>query len=279
VKAVLERGGAPEAPVRLTFMPGGVGAVAYEAMVTQRAAEPDTLVAFSTGSLLNIALGKFSRYSESDVRWVAAVALDYGVVAVRADSPWRTLRDLVTALRRDARKVTFGIGGTVGGQDWTKAALLARAAGVDPRSLRYVSFEGGGEALVALEAGHVDVVPGDLAEASGRSERGAVRLLAVLADARVPGRHAGTPTAREQGFAVSWPTLRGVYMGPKVSDADYRRWVRRFDELLAGDALAREREALGLLPYASVGAALDAVVKKAVREYADLARELSLVPR
>jgi putative tricarboxylic transport membrane protein len=278
LQAALERRD-PMARLRISFLPGGIGAVAYESIVTKRRAEPDTLVAFSSGSLLNLAQGKFSKYSERDVRWVAAIAMDYGAVAVRADAPFRTLRDVVEALRADPRKVTFGIGGTVGGQDWTKAALLARSAGVDPRALRYVSFEGGGDALVALEAGHVQVVPGDLAEAGARQARGAVRVLAVLAERRVPGASEKVPTAREQGYDVTWPTVRGVYVGPKVRDADYERWVKAFDRLLASDEFARAREELGLHPFAATGAALDELVRRSVREYANLSRELGLNQR
>lgn len=277
VKAAFEAVPARQA-MRISYLPGGIGAVAYEAFVTQRPAEPDTLVAFSSGSLLNIALGKFSKYSVNDVRWVAAVGVDHGAIAVRADSPHRTLGSLAAALRADPRKVTFGIGGTMGGQDWMKAALLARAAGVDPRALRYVSFEGGGDALVALQARHVDVVPGDLGEASGLLG-GDIRLLAVLADRRLPGRYAAIPTAAEQGLAVTWPTIRGVYMGPKAGDRAYARWVAAFDELLATEELARLREAHGLLPFSLTGEALEAFVRSAVRDYAGLTQELRLPKR
>jgi putative tricarboxylic transport membrane protein len=68
-------------------MPGGIGAVAWHTLVSQRRAEPDTLVAFSGGSLLNLAQGKFGKASAGDVRWVAALGADYGMIAVRADSP------------------------------------------------------------------------------------------------------------------------------------------------------------------------------------------------
>jgi putative tricarboxylic transport membrane protein len=277
VQAGLASSGAAE-PLRIVYRPGGVGAVAYESAVTHHAAERDTLVAFSSGSLLNLAQGKFSRYSEHDVRWVAAFAADCGVIAVRADAPWRTLRELAAALRADPRKVTFGIGGNVGGQDWMKAALFARAAGVDPRALRYVSFEGGGDALVALTSGHVQVVPGDLAESSAPQARRDVRVLAVLADARVPG-HDDVPTAREQGFAVSWPMFRGVYVGPKVPDEDYERWVEAFQAMLWRPGFGTERDRLGLLPYALTGAELEAQVRADVRRYAVLARELGLPAR
>ena len=60
-------------PMRVTYMPGGIGAVAYNTVIAQRPAEANTIVAFSGGSLLNLAQGKFGRYKESDVRWLAGV--------------------------------------------------------------------------------------------------------------------------------------------------------------------------------------------------------------
>lgn len=74
--------GTIEKPMRVTYMPGGVGAVAYNAIVAQRPAEPGTVVAFSGGSLLNLSQGKFGRYGVDDVRWLASVGTDYGMIAV-----------------------------------------------------------------------------------------------------------------------------------------------------------------------------------------------------
>ncbi|MCQ6497991.1 hypothetical protein, partial [Vibrio parahaemolyticus] len=88
-------------PMRVTYMPGGVGAVAYNTVVAQRPADGDTIVAFSSGSLLNLAQGKFGRFDEKAVRWLAAVGASYGAIAVKADSPYKTLGDLVEALKKD----------------------------------------------------------------------------------------------------------------------------------------------------------------------------------
>ncbi|MGY3929198.1 hypothetical protein ACW5WA_18740, partial [Aeromonas simiae] len=64
----LQESGALDKPMRITYMPGGVGAVAYNAIVAQRPAEAGTVVAFSGGSLLNLAQGvdqraKMTRFS------------------------------------------------------------------------------------------------------------------------------------------------------------------------------------------------------------------------
>jgi putative tricarboxylic transport membrane protein len=109
-------------PMRVTYMPGGIGAVAYNAVVAQRPGESNTIVAYSGGSLLNLAQGKFGRYNENDVRWLSAVGTDYGAVIVTRDSPYKTLKELMAAVKADPTKVIFGAGGTVGSQDWMKAA-------------------------------------------------------------------------------------------------------------------------------------------------------------
>lgn len=103
-------------PMRVTYMPGGVGAVAYNAIVAQRPAEFGTVVAFSGGSLLNLSCGKFGRYNVEDVKWLAAVGTDYGMIAVRADSPYKTLKDLMDAFQKDPNSVVFGAGASIGSQ-------------------------------------------------------------------------------------------------------------------------------------------------------------------
>jgi putative tricarboxylic transport membrane protein len=263
--------------LRIRYLPGGIGAVAWSSVVTQRRAEPDTLVAFSGGSLLNIALGKFGRASARDVRWVAGIGTDYGMIAVRSDSPYRNLRDFAEALKRDPDKLTIGAGGTIGSQDWMKVALVARQADANPKALRFVAFEGGGEAFTALLAGHVQAVSGDVSEALQHAGDGRIRVLAVLSDARLSGPLADVLTAHEQGFDVTWPTVRGVYMGPDVPDADYRRWVANFDRMLATPAFAQWRAAAGLHPFALTGDAFTDYVRKAVDNYGKQAREFGIV--
>jgi putative tricarboxylic transport membrane protein len=172
--------------MRLTYLPGGIGAVAWHSIVSQRRAEPNTLVVFSGGSLLNLAQGKFGKATPSDVRWVAALGADYGMIAVRADSPFRTLGDLMAALKANPAKVLIGVSGTIGSQDWLKMALLARIAGVDPKALRFVALEGGGEAFTAMHANYVQVVSGDASEATLYSAGGKSRVLAVLSEQRLP---------------------------------------------------------------------------------------------
>ena len=264
-------------PMRISYMPGGIGAVAYNAVVAQRPAEANTIVAYSGGSLLNLAQGKFGRYNENDVRWLAAIGADYGAVIVAESSPLKSIKDLIAAIKADPGKVVFGAGGSVGSQDWMKAALTARAAGLDPKSMRFVAFEGGGEAITALQGGHVQVYSGDASEAEEQIKAGAkIRVLAVLADKRLEGSMGSVPTMKELGFDVQWPIIRGFYMGPKVSDADFKVWSDTFAKMMATPQYDKLRAERGLFKFALTGKELDVFIKERMAAYRQLAADFHL---
>lgn len=266
----------PTADVELKYLPGGIGALAFDRAVTQQWADPRTFVAFSSGSLLNLAQGKFGRHPPNAVRWLATLGLEYGAIAVRKDSRFKTLQALREQLRRNPAAAVFGAGGTVGSQDWVKAALLVKAAGSDHRSMRFVAFEGGGQALDALKGGHVDVFCGDVLEASEALADGELKLIAVLAPQRLPGRLSDVPTAREQGVDLVWSTVRGLYMGPGVGARDRDAWALTLRRIMQNPEYARLLERYGLQPHALAGPELDDYVEGQVEQFKDLARSLHL---
>lgn len=269
-----------EAPMRTIYMPGGIGAVAYNNIVAQRPADGEAIVAFSGGSLLNLAQGKFGKYNVNDVKWLAAVGSDYGVAIVRDDSPYKDLKSLMEAFKTDPTKIVLGAGGSVGSQDWMKAALTAKAAGVDYKKMRFVAFEGGGEAVTALRGGHIQAYMGDAAEARTMLDGGApIKILAVFNDKRLTGKMSDIPTAAEQGFDINWPIIRGFYVGPKVSETEYNWWVGAFDKLMKTPEFATMQEQQGLFPFDKTGAELDSYVKERVKFYAELADSFGLIKK
>jgi putative tricarboxylic transport membrane protein len=279
-QTALKDSGVLKDPLRISYMPGGIGAVAYNAIVAQRPDEAGTIVAFSGGSLLNLAQGKFGKYNASDVRWLAAIGADFGVMMVRDDSPYTSIKDVMAALKTDPSKVIIGAGGSVGSQDWMKAALTAKAAGVDYKKMRFVAFEGGGEAVTALRGGFIQVYTGDAAEAATMIAGGApVRVLAIYSDNRLPGKLSGVPTAKEQGFDIQWPIIRGFYMGPKVSNADYDWWVNAFNKTMSSSNYAELRTQQGLFPFDLTGAKLDGYIKQRVQAYTELADSFGLIKK
>lgn len=276
IQVSLQETGVLEKPMRVTYMPGGVGAVAYNAIVAQRPAEAGTVVAFSGGSLLNLSQGKFGRYGVDDVRWLASVGTDYGMIAVRADSPWKDLKSLLAAMEKDPNSVVIGAGASIGSQDWMKTALLAQKAHVDPHKMRYVAFEGGGEPVTALMGNHVQAVSGDLSEMVPYLNGDKLRVLAVFSEERLPGELAKIPTAKEQGFDLVWPIIRGFYVGPKVTDAEYQWWVDTFNKLQQTEDFKKQRDLRGLFEFNMSGKELDDYVKKQVTGYREQAKAFGL---
>ncbi|MCL1623114.1 tripartite tricarboxylate transporter substrate binding protein [Moraxella sp. Tifton1] len=264
-------------PMRVTYMPGGVGAVAYNKIVSNDRANGDAIIAFSTGSLLNLSQGKFGKFTEKDVKWLAAIGADYGAVSVSADSPYQNLTDLVEALKADPKKVTFAAGGSVGGQDWLQTALLAKQAGVNPINMSYVAMEGGGEAVTALLGHHIQVVSSGLAEVMPQVTSGKIRVLAVFAPERLEGAAKDIPTAKEQGFDIQWPVIRGYYMGPDVSEESYAWWKLNIDKMLDDPKFAEIRANRELFPFAMTGDELTQYIYKEKERLAQLSAEMNLI--
>lgn len=265
-------------PMAVTFMPGGVGAVAYNHINANRRDDGDALVAFSSGSLLNLAQGKWGKdLDENDARWVGAAGVDYGAVIVKGDAPWNTLGELVADIKADPGSFVLGAGGGVGSQDWMKAAILMKSAGVDPKEMRYVAYEGGGEATAALMGGHIQVYPGDMGEMKGQLEAGRMKVLAVMAPERLEGEFADIPTTFEQGYEAEWAILRGFYLGPDVDDEAYAYWADIFQQAYQSKVFLDTVAERGLVPYKSSGAEFDADVKKRVAVMRELAKEAGLI--
>ena len=264
-------------PMIVNFMPGGVGAVAYNHVIGQRSNDPEMLVAASAGSALNIAQGKFGQFDENAVKWLAALGTDYGAVIVKADAKWNTLAELVADLKANPKGFALGSGGSIGSQDWMKSAMIAKLAGINPKDMKYVAFEGGGEALTALLGNHIQIYPGDIAEFSGQMSSGKYKVLAILSEERLPGVMKDIPTAKEQGFDVVWHIWRGFYMGPNVTDEQYNYWVEKLQQLVKTEEFVKEREVRGLYPFTKIGKEYDTFVKNEVKKYREMAREAGLI--
>jgi putative tricarboxylic transport membrane protein len=262
----------------IRYMPGGIGALAFNHAISVRPRDATLVVAVSTGTALNLALHKFGRYTEGDVRWLGAVGTDYGVIAVRDDAPWRSLDELIATLRRAPDSLVMGGAGSIGSQDWMKLALTLDKAGINPKTMRYISFEGGGEASEALLKGHIQVFPGDFTEVVNHLDGGRVRVLAVFSEQRLPGAYAHIPTIREQGYDLVWPVWRGYCLPPRVSNVEYHWWVNTLFRLEASGIFPREREKLHLFPLMLIGDEFDRYVKENVRQLREFGQKFGLVP-
>lgn len=264
-------------PIQVTFMPGGIGAVAINLFNTTRTNDPNAIVAFSSGSLLNMATGKYGEWGADDVRFLATAGADYGAVVVKADSEFQTLDDVMAKAKDDLGSLVFGAGGSVGSQDWMKAALLLKSKGLDPKAMRYVAFDGGGEAIAALLGGSIQVYTGDVAEMTAHLDAGTMRILAVMSPDRLPAPFDAFPTAKELGYEAEWIIMRGYYMGKDVSDEAYNAWVNAFNAAYKTEEFAAIQKEKGLLPLNMSGAELDADAKRRVNRMTEIAKEAGLI--
>lgn len=267
----LDRAEVFQDPLSRIYLPGGVGAVAFDAMTDTRASEDGTIVAFSEGSIYNLVLGRYGDHDLSDVRWLAQIAQDHGAVVVREDADWPDLAALMADVRALPQRVAFGGGGSIAGQDWMRAAMTVEMAGVDHRKMRFVAFEGAGSCTQALVEGFVQACMNDVADTLAAIQAGKpLRILAVFAPERLAGL-ADVPTAREQGIALNWPVMRGVYMGPDVSDEAFGWWQKTLAGITASPDYADLLAQYHLSPDVLIGPDLDA----AIADLAHTARERS----
>ena len=131
--------------------------------------------------------------------------------------------------------------------------------------------------MTALLGGHVQAIVSGFGEATAQLEAGKVRILAILAEERLPGKLAQIPTAKEQGYDVVWPIVRGFYMGPEVKDEDFQWWQKQFETLLTQESFNAKREHFDLLPLAMTGQKLETFVHQQVADYRKLADEFGLL--
>ena len=148
----------------------------------------------SPATAIRFAQNQYTGLEASEFRWIGAIGADFGVVAVKADSPFQTLDELVAAVQADPTDVVFGGGSPQGGQDHFKVLLFAEELGVDPAEVPWVAYDGGGEAQNALLGNEIEVFTGDVSETFGNTD---LRILAVMGENRIDGTGVALAGARQ----------------------------------------------------------------------------------
>ena len=264
--------------MQVTNKAGGGGGAAYAEVVGKRHSENNLVIAASTATSTRLGQGAYPGNTMDQVRWVAAVGADYGMVAVAADSPIKTLPELLAKVKTEPSSVAFAGGSAVGGWDHLKVLIAAKKAGISNlRGIKYVAFDGGGEAVTQLLAGKVQAFTGDISEAKGFVDAGKIKVLAVLAPERLSGDFGKFPTAKEQGLDAVGANWRGFYAPGKMSDDAYAFWVQSigtvYDSKEWKDIMAKQ----GMAPLNLRGPAFQQFVKESVDEIHALSKEIGII--
>jgi putative tricarboxylic transport membrane protein len=170
-----------------------------------------------------------SKARASDATALAKLIEDPGAVFVPADSPFKTVQDFVAAWKADPSKVTIGGGSSPGGPDHLFPMELAKAVGVEPKAVNYVTYDGGGDLLTALLGKKITVGTSSPGELMDQIEAGQLRVLAVSGEERVEGINA--PTLKESGINLTFANWRGVLAPPDISDDAKQAMVKVLEEM------------------------------------------------
>jgi len=145
------------------------------------------------------------------------------VLSVTADSPLRTVRDLVEGLRKDVTQYSFGFSTSAGNASHIALAELARLAGADPRKLRVIVNASGSITATQLAGGHINAGVNSSGTIQAMVALGKARMIGAISSQRLP-QLPDLPTLREQGYDVVASTWFAMF-GPKgLAPAQARYW-------------------------------------------------------
>src|SRR3954463_262226 len=246
--------------------PGAGGAIGYKHVATQK---PDvySLVWNSNSISTTYYSGQLPfDYREFDA--VARVLVESVVLAVRADSPYKTLGDLVADVKKRPKGVSIGHSG-IGSHTHISLAALMHAAGAEANEVPF----GAAQVVPSLLGGHVDAVVQFPAALSAPVKQHQARLLAALIPNRDPALP-DVPTAREQGFDVSLEGWRGIAAPKGVSRSTIQLLEKSIHTTVESADFQKNSENVGVRPAFLPAAEFSALISK---DDAELSRLMQLI--
>jgi putative tricarboxylic transport membrane protein len=183
------------------------GAIGLAQFVNGSKGDPNAMMMTGAVMVGGIITGK-PPVNLSQATPLARITSEYNVFVLPANSPYKTMKDVVEQMKKDPGSIKWG-GGSRGSTEHIAAAMIAREAGVDPAKINYVAFRGGGEATAAILGGNVTVGGSGLSEFSEYIKTGKMKALAMTSGKRLAG--VDIPTLKEQGINVEIGNWRGIY--------------------------------------------------------------------
>ncbi|HQR75517.1 MAG TPA: tripartite tricarboxylate transporter substrate-binding protein [Burkholderiaceae bacterium] len=192
---------------------GAAGTIGLAQFVNASKGDPNAMMIGGMVMVGGIVLNK-SPVDLGMVTPLARLTSEYEVVVVPANSPFKTMGDLVKAFKADPGKISWN-GGSAGGTDHILAGLIARAVGADPTKVNYIASKGGGDQIANIVGGHVSAGVAGLGEFAEHIKSGRMRALAVSGPAAIDG----IPSLKQQGVDVVLGNWRGAFGAPGITPA------------------------------------------------------------
>jgi putative tricarboxylic transport membrane protein len=206
--------------VTVSNVPGSGGVVGMSQLLKNNKGEPHALIVVGRVTVGNQVIGK-SDTKVSQLTPIARLMAESEVIVTPKDSPYKSIKDVIDALKKDVNGIKFA-GGSAGGADHELAALLVKAAGGDVKAWKsYVPFAGGGEASAAIIGGQVQIGISGYGEFKGQIDSGNMKALAVSADKPLAGATAkAIPTLKSQGIDITLVNWRLLAAPAEISASD-----------------------------------------------------------
>jgi putative tricarboxylic transport membrane protein len=229
-----------EAPMTVVNRPAGGGAVAYTYLQQRRG--DAQLLAMASKSLLAGHITGRSPLNYTDLTPIAILFEEYIAVAVKADSPIKSGKELLERMKKDPTSLAFGVSSSLGNANHQAVASPLKAVGVDLRKTKNVVFPSGANSITALLGGHVDAASGSVGLMKPHLESGAIRIVAIAAPKRLTGLFASAPTWKEQGADIVVSNWRGMVAPPGMTAEQLAFWDAALRGAVQTDAWKKELE-------------------------------------
>ena len=210
VAAVLER--ILKQPVTVLNKAGAAGAVGYQAAATSKPDGYTLLMALVSVSVLpevDKLFGRPQNYTREQLTGIARINADPSMLVVRADAPWKTLKDLVEDAKKRPGEIVFTSSGLYGAAH-IPMEMFIKAAGI---KMRHLPTTGGGPMMNAILGGHAQLVMTPVSLAAQHVKAGKLRLLAHSGAAPVAA-YPEVPSFKSQGYDVEYTAWAGL-VAPK----------------------------------------------------------------
>lgn len=225
-------------------MSGGGGGKAIAHLVeTAGQQKKDVLMVNSTPIVIRY-LYKVFPQSFRDLTPIAATIGDYGAFVVTKDSPYENFEQVLTALKKDPKKVKFAGGSARGSMDHLVPAMVAKAVGVKPTKVAYIAYDAGGDAMAGLLSGEATVLSTGLSEAITLAKAGEVRILAMTGNERSDA-YPDAPTVKELGYDVTFVNWRGFFAPPGISVDKKQEYIDVLEKMYGSASWEKVRSRYG----------------------------------
>ncbi|MFD3838062.1 tripartite tricarboxylate transporter substrate binding protein [Streptomyces sp. NPDC058642] len=208
--------------VQVYNLPGAGGTVGLQRLVNEKG---NGKLAMQMGlGVVGAAYTSKSKATLTDTTPLAKLIEEAGAIVVSKDSPYKTIDDLVTAWKKNPKKVAVGGGSSPGGPDHLLPMQLAKAVGIEPKDVNYVSYDGGGELLPAILGNKIAFGASGFGEFLDQIEAGQVRVLAVTSEEPIAAVE-DAPTLKGSGIDLVFTNWRGFVAPPGITDAQKASWI------------------------------------------------------